>query len=231
MLLPVTPSLGPTRGRRSGRDADGGAADRPSQSRSGPVREAPREPLALAYAGNPDKKGLDIALGAWAAAAPAGWRLLVTGIERRSRAPLPARARHRGAGRRRMGRDRRAGALPRAARACERVFLAASRYEDYGHRAARGTGSGLPAGDGAVGRPVRGAGAARELDPALVADDMSGGRAGRVAARAPVRWGRQERSRLRRVRAREGLRPYSRRRSRPPAEKVDARAVGVATAS
>jgi hypothetical protein len=48
----------------------------------GPPRDdASRERAAFCYAGNPDKKGLDLAVAAWASAAPPTCPLYITGIE------------------------------------------------------------------------------------------------------------------------------------------------------
>jgi hypothetical protein len=60
------------------------AADRmvvmPSPIAPGPGSSATREPAGLCYVGNPDKKGLDIAVAAWSSAMPSSWPLHITGI-------------------------------------------------------------------------------------------------------------------------------------------------------
>jgi hypothetical protein len=53
----------------------------PTPISPGPKPAAQREPAGLCYAVNPDKKGLDIAVAAWAEAAPPTWPLYITGIE------------------------------------------------------------------------------------------------------------------------------------------------------
>jgi glycosyltransferase involved in cell wall biosynthesis len=172
-----------------------------------PAPAAAREPLAIAYAGNPDKKGLDIALEAWRAAAPEGWRLVVTGIE-------PDRARRF---QRRRGieeppgvewagfveRDRYLDLLGRAS-----VFLAASRYEDYGIAQLEALAAGTALVTAPSAGPYEALKPARALDERLVAADLSGA-ALAGSLRAAIALTPQERSRYA-ERAPELLRPYSR---------------------
>jgi glycosyltransferase involved in cell wall biosynthesis len=97
-----------------------------------PVRNRPdRDLIALAYAGNPDKKGLDIVARAWSQGAPDGWRLVVTGIEagfgqrflRARGVEVPSAIEWAGD----LDREHYVELLGRAS-----LFLSASRYEDYG---------------------------------------------------------------------------------------------------
>jgi glycosyltransferase involved in cell wall biosynthesis len=166
-----------------------------------------REPVALAYAGNPEKKGLDLMVEAWRIASPPGRGLVVTGIEA-------------DAGRRFLARrdlDEPPGIEWAGFIAPERyrelsaraeVFLAASRYEDYGLAQLEA----LAAGCLLVTVPSRGPyealPIARELEPALVAREIDAD-ALAEALRAALALERSEREHHR-ERARELLRPYSR---------------------
>ena len=138
-----------------------------------PAGGAEREPMAITYAGNPDKKGLDLALDAWASARADGWRLVVTGIDaERGRRFLAGRNLREPedvewAGT--VDRERYRELLRRAA-----VYVSASRYEDYGLAQLEALAAGMllvtvPS-DGALAALPH----ARELNPALVAADVSG---------------------------------------------------------
>jgi glycosyltransferase involved in cell wall biosynthesis len=87
--------------------------------RSGPV-SGPRDIAAITYAANPEKKGLDLVLAAWAKAHGEGEELVVAGADARVDAP----------GVRVVGRlaHEEYRALLRRAR----VFVCAPRREDYG---------------------------------------------------------------------------------------------------
>jgi glycosyltransferase involved in cell wall biosynthesis len=127
---------------------------------------------AVAYAGYPRKRGLDLLCAAWAQAAPAGARLAIGGLDRdRGLAWL-----------RRAGTEEPAGvewlgALPReewlATVARARLFVNASRWEDHGLSQLEA----LAAGCALVTVPSPGAyealPLARELAPELVARDLS----------------------------------------------------------
>jgi len=166
-----------------------------------------REALAVTYAGNPIKKGLDIAVQAWAVARPTRWRLVVTGIEQKRGCAFLARR-----GVEDVEGIEWAGVvepepyrhlLEQAA-----VFLSASRYEDYGLAQLEA----LAAGALLVTAPSDGAyealAYAREIDGRLVAADLSAQALAR-ALRAAFELGAPERTEYRR-RARELTEGHSR---------------------
>jgi glycosyltransferase involved in cell wall biosynthesis len=138
-----------------------------------PVRNRPdRDPIALAYAGNPDKKGLDMVAQAWSQGAPDGWRLVVTGIDAgsgqrflRARG-VEVRSDVEWAGD--LDSEQYVELLGRAS-----LFLSASRYEDYGLAQLEALAQGAML----VTCPSRGRfealGIQRELDPRLVAAECS----------------------------------------------------------
>ena len=118
---------------------------------------AEREPLVVCYAGNPDKKGLDVIVQAWAAADPGG--------------PAAGRHRHRAGGRAarflrargvdeprrpRMGRDPGAAAARRAAGARRGVRVGVA-LRGLRHRTARGARGRHAARHDGVRGAVRGA--------------------------------------------------------------------------
>jgi glycosyltransferase involved in cell wall biosynthesis len=127
---------------------------------SGPAGE--RDIAAIAYGANPEKKGLDRVLDAWASARRDGEELVVTGTDRVPRAdgvratgPL-APAEHR--------------ALLRRAR----VFVTAPRREDYGVAQLEALADGCLLVTNAAPGPYAALPLARALDPRLVADDLAG---------------------------------------------------------
>lgn len=138
----------------------------------GPWR--PRDRIALLYAGNPSKKGLELAAAAWAQAAAPGWRMVVTGIDHE-------------AGRRHLARHRVAeppdvewtGLLSperfRDLLDSAAVFVSASRHEDYGLAQLEALGSGLALVTLAAFGPYPALEIARAADPRLVAADMTAG--------------------------------------------------------
>jgi glycosyltransferase involved in cell wall biosynthesis len=126
---------------------------------SGPAGE--RDIAAIAYGANPEKKGLDRVLDAWASARRDGEELVVTGTDRVPRAdgvratgPL-APAEHR--------------ALLRRAR----VFVTAPRREDYGVAQLEALADGCLLVTNAAPGPYAALPLARTLDPRLVADDLA----------------------------------------------------------
>jgi glycosyltransferase involved in cell wall biosynthesis len=168
---------------------------------------ADRERIVLAYAGNPEKKGLDLMVRAWAGAAPGGRRLVITGISAQA-----GRRFLRGLGVEEPSGIEWAGFVePERYRALgERaeLFLAASRYEDYGlaqlEALARGALLVTVPSEG----PYEALGHARELDRRLVAEELSATALAR-ALEAGFGLSAEERSAYR-ERARALLRPYSR---------------------
>ena len=138
-----------------------------------PIEAAPERDIdAVAYAGYPRKRGLELLCSAWAAAGAPGGRFVIGGLDRdkgmgwlrRFGVPEPAGVEW-------------AGELPRpewlrlVARA--RVYVNASRWEDFG----LGPLEALSAGTPLVTVPTPGSfealPLARELAPELVADDLS----------------------------------------------------------
>ena len=166
-----------------------------------------RELDAVAYAGNPEKRGLDLLCEAWRRGAPAGARLVVGGIERE------AALRHlRRAGVREPEGLEWAGALPRerwiGTVAAARVFLNAARYEDWGLAQMEALAAGTPLVTVPTPGPNEALALARRLAPELVAAERSADalaaalRAG-LALDEPARAGYAER-------AAELLAPYRR---------------------
>lgn len=138
-----------------------------------------REPEAVAYAGWPWKRGLDLLCAAWAEAAPDGARLVIGGCDRatgmawleRSGVPEPPGLEW-------------AGPLPRE-QWLERVahatmFLNASRREDYGLAQLEALAAGTPLVTVPSPGPYEALAIARRLGPDLVAADVS------AAALAPA---------------------------------------------
>jgi glycosyltransferase involved in cell wall biosynthesis len=128
---------------------------------SGPVMRE-RDIAAIAYAANPEKKGLDRVLRAWAAARRAGEELVVTGTDRVPRADGV----------------RATGPLdPAAYRALlrrARVFVTAPRREDYGIAQLEALADGCLLVTNAAPGPYAALPLARALDPRLVSDDLVG---------------------------------------------------------
>jgi glycosyltransferase involved in cell wall biosynthesis len=118
LLVPVSEHAMAGAPRRLGRVLVVPIAVEPSGA---PLAGVARDIAAITYAANPGKKGLDDVLAAWASARRDGEELLVAGVEE-----LPAAA----AGARALGTLDRAAyrALLRRAR----IYIAASRREEYG---------------------------------------------------------------------------------------------------
>jgi glycogen synthase len=125
-------------------------------------------PFGVTYAGNPGKKGLDLAIDAWCLAST-GMKLLVSGItEERARAYLgsgpPREIQFVGS----MSRQEHREMVRRAA-----VFVSASRREEYGTAQLEAVADGVPL----VAVPSRGApepvAVARRVRPDLVAENIS----------------------------------------------------------
>ena len=162
-----------------------------------------RDIAAITYGANPEKKGLDRVLAAWAAARRPGEELVVAGLD-------GARRRDGGA----LHGDAAARGVPGAAAARARVRLRA--------RGARTTGSPSsrrwPTAACSSPRPSPGPYAAlpvaRALDPRLVSDDLAGG-APRSALDDPAPGLRRARARRARAVAARGGRPRGRRAAAP----------------
>lgn len=132
---------------------------------------------AAAYAGNPDKRGLVLLAEAWTSAAPENARLVVGGIDRE----------------RALRHLSRAGvAEPRGVHwageldgehwlanvAAARVFVNASRYEDFGIAQLEALAAGTPLVTVPSGGPNVALALARRLAPELVAPDREAGSLG-----------------------------------------------------
>jgi glycosyltransferase involved in cell wall biosynthesis len=131
----------------------------PVEPSGAPVRE--RDIAAITYAANPEKKGLDRVLGAWAAARRDGEELVVTGTDRVPRAdgvraagPLDAAAYR---------------ALLRRAR----VYVTAPRREDYGLAQLEALADGCVLVTSPAPGPYAALPIARALDSRLVGDDLA----------------------------------------------------------
>jgi glycosyltransferase involved in cell wall biosynthesis len=120
-----------------------------------------RDIAAITYAANPEKKGLDRVLAAWAVARRDGEELVVTGTDRVPRAPGV----------------RVAGSLApedyRALLRRARVFVTAPRREDYGVAQLEALADGCALVTTAGPGPYAALPLARELDPRLVTDDLA----------------------------------------------------------
>jgi hypothetical protein len=160
---------------------------------------AERQPVAVCYAGNPDKKGLDLVVRAWSLARTQGRRLVVTGIDAtRGRAFLAARSVPEPEGLEWAGslEPERFRALTRTAE----VFASASRFEDYGLAQLEALADGALLATNPSPGPYEALGLARELEPLLVAPDSSPQALARVVdlafeASPPARAAYRERAR------------------------------------
>jgi glycosyltransferase involved in cell wall biosynthesis len=205
LLLPI--GLEPREDVRDSLDLRKPQVALPIPVASGEAGDSQRDPIAVAYAGNPEKKGLDIALRAWQVAAPPGWRLVVTGIEqetaqrflRRRDVAEPEGVEWAGV----LDRARYDQLIRRAA-----VFLAASRYEDYGLAQLEALAAGALLVTVASAGPYEALRAAQTLDSRLVAVDGTPAGLARALA-AALALDEQERIAYR-ERARDVIRPYSR---------------------
>jgi Glycosyl transferases group 1 len=126
---------------------------------SGPPGE--RDIAALTYAANPEKKGLDRVLAAWAVARRGNEELAVTGTDR-----VPDVPGVRAAGS--LAPEEYRALLRRA-----RVFVTAPRREDYGVAQLEALADGCALVTTAAPGPYAALPLARELDPRLVTDDLA----------------------------------------------------------
>jgi glycosyltransferase involved in cell wall biosynthesis len=120
-----------------------------------------RDVAAITYAANPEKKGLDRVLAAWAVARRDGEELVVTGTDRVPRAPGVQAAGS-------LAPDEYRALLRRA-----RVFVTAPRREDYGVAQLEALADGCALVTTAAPGPYAALPLARELDPRLVTDDLA----------------------------------------------------------
>ena len=129
-------------------------------------------PDAVAYAANPDKRGLDLLCEAWAAAAPPGARLGISGLDRAEGVRWL----------RKLGTAEPAGVewLPsmdpaawRSLVSGARVFVNASRIEDWGIAQMEALASGTPLVTLPTPGPNPALALARELAPELVAGERT----------------------------------------------------------
>jgi hypothetical protein len=127
---------------------------------SGPAA-GERDIAAIIYAANPEKKGLDRVLAAWAVARRDGEELVVTGTDRVPRAPG---VRASGS----LAPEEYRALLRRA-----RVFVTAPRREDYGVAQLEALADGCVLVTTAAPGPYAALPLARDLDPRLVTDDLA----------------------------------------------------------
>jgi hypothetical protein len=120
------------------------------------ARGGERDIAAITYAANPEKKGLDRVLAAWAVARRGDEELVVTGTDR-----VPRAAGVRAAGS--LAPDAYRALLRRA-----RVFVTAPRREDYGVAQLEALADGCVLVTNAAPGPYAALPLARELDPRLV---------------------------------------------------------------
>lgn len=134
-----------------------------------PLTGAPVRDLdAVAYCANPPKRGLDLLCRAWPAAAPPGATLIVGGVDRRrglaylneTGTPEPAGVRWAGD----LPRDQWLDTVARA-----RVYVNASRYEDWGIGQLEALSAGTPLVTVPSAGPNVALAIARRIAPALVA--------------------------------------------------------------
>ena len=138
-----------------------------------PIEGAPERDIdAVAYAGYPRKRGLELLCAAWAAAAPADARLVVGGLDRakalrwldRCGVPEPRGVEWAGA----LPRERWLELVARA-----RLFLNASRWEDFGIAPLEALSAGALLVTVPTPGPFAALPIARELDASLVASETS----------------------------------------------------------
>jgi len=139
-----------------------------------------REPIALAYAGNPSKKGLDQIVRAWATAGPAQMRLVITGIDGAAgRAFLRAHGITEPAGIEWAGMV--APERFRELLSSAQLYLSASRFEDYGQAQLEALASGALLVTTPSAGPYEALTLARSLAPRLVDEDLAGALAAATA--------------------------------------------------
>jgi hypothetical protein len=125
------------------------------------ARSEPRDIAALAYAGDPEKRQLELVLAAWQRARRGDETLVVAGVD-----GLPSLPGVEAAGR--LGPAAYRALLRRA-----RVFVAAPRREDYGIAPLEALADGCLLVTTPAPGPYPALRLARELDPRLVDDDLA----------------------------------------------------------
>jgi glycosyltransferase involved in cell wall biosynthesis len=136
----------------------------PVEPSGAPTDPRERDIAVITYAANPEKKGLDRVLTAWAAARREGEELVVTGTDR-----VPPAPGVRATGPLEPGAYR---ALLRRAR----VYVTAPRREDYGVAQLEALADGCVLVTTAAPGPYAALPLARDLDPRLVTGDLAAGR-------------------------------------------------------
>ena len=165
LLLPSSPAAAAA----AGRVGSAVVLSPPVLTAAAPAEDAPD---AVAYGADPKKRGLDLLCRAWAAAAPPGARLVISGLDREK----GLRALSRGGVAEPDGVEWLPSVEPerwRSLVAGARVFVNASRFEDWGIAQMEALAAGTPL----VTVPTAGANVAlplaRELAPELVAPERS----------------------------------------------------------
>ncbi len=135
------------------------------------IERARREHVAVAYVPDPKAKGLDVLVAGWAAAAVAGARLEVYGLE-----PERARAHLRRSDVPEPPTLDLLGTVPadvfRARLRHARAYVAAARWEDWGQAPLEALADGALLATVPSGGPYEGLRLARRLDASLVADEI-----------------------------------------------------------
>jgi glycosyltransferase involved in cell wall biosynthesis len=166
-----------------------------------------RDPVVLCYAGNPDKKGLDSIVAAWLLTRAPGLRLVVAGIDAdEGRRFLSRRGLREPDGIEWAGAVEPARYRELSSRAA--IFIAASRYEEYGLAQLEALADGALLVTAPSPGSYEALPPARELDGRLVAGDMSFERLA-DALRAALELS-EEAQRAYRERARALVAPHSR---------------------
>ena len=133
---------------------------------SGPPTPAEqRDIAAITYAADPEKKGLDRVLAAWAQARREGERLLVCGIEPARLGELPEGVEAPGL----LDRDEYRALLRRS-----RLFVTAPRQEDHGIAQLEALADGCLLVTTPAPGPYPALAIAQRLDPRLVGEDLAG---------------------------------------------------------
>ena len=139
---------------------------------SGPPE--PKDIAAITYGANPEKKGLDRVLAAWARDGRAGEELVVAGLDEAAGREWVRRAGDAAAGG--AGRVRFTGMIPRdeyrALLRRARVFVTAPRREDYGIAQLEALADGCQLVTNEAPGPYAALPLARTLDPRLVGDAL-----------------------------------------------------------